>query len=87
MTVSTMRSCIAYVTKIIIIIIKLLLMQVQRKLYSYTCTFVCFSDIDSAYFECFPWSTGVDIQFVSLQGSPFQFSKHSSAKSSQDLKY
>ena len=39
----------------------------------YVCMF--FSNIDSAFFECLPWSTGADIHFVSLQVSPFQFSK------------
>ena len=45
---------------------------------THACTekMVCFSNIGSAFFECLPWSTGVDIQFVSLQGSPLQFSKH-----------
>ena len=47
----------------------------------HVCVYV-FSNIDSAFFECLPWSTSADIQFVSLQVSPFQFSKNYTAKSS-----
>ena len=45
----------------------------QKKKLTHLCTekmvyfiviHVCFSNIDSAFFECLPWSTGVDIQFV-----------------------
>ena len=31
----------------------------------HVCVYV-FSNIDSAFFECLPWTTGADIQFVSL---------------------
>ena len=30
----------------------------------HVCMYVCF--IDSAFFECLPWSMGVDIQFVRM---------------------
>ena len=50
-----------------------------EKIVNFIVIHVCvnaFSNIDSALFECLPWSTGADNQFVSLQVAPFQFSKN-----------
>ena len=78
-TVSTMRSCITYVTKKKKKK-KLLLMHVQRTL---LILHVCI-------FECLPWSTGVDIQFVRMLVCHREWSSHqasslqnTTAKSSQ----